>query len=1003
MPTETEELRLVVRLDDQASSQLQNLRAHLTQLGSGPVSQSMGQATAKATELEKAFGHLSRSALGVGRATMDVAKIIGPLPVAIGVIGYEFIRQLAHMKEWAGQMTAINNAARMAGVSAGNFRGITDGLRQSGINAGDAAGMVQSLTKSISEAIRPGSQLRNELISMAGVNANAMTDALQQLSEMTDATDRMNKIRQMGLDVYANNFNKYHDEMRARAAQLYFLQAFGQQQLINQKGEIHKLDKLTLENMDAEAKKQDALNTALTQEEQTRQRIWDIIKGSIASQETAAVKVATKAEGWGQRRLETFESQRNAGTDFMSRGAGGVTGQLPGTSAVHDFLKAHGLAFQHGGIINRPTPGLVGEAGSEAVMPLDLEHLGVGRTVGSKHVETIGENTKQLKQLNDQMDRILNPSMIDKYARGMGGAGTGVGDGTDGAGPGGTSDGAGPGGTSDGTGPAPGEPGGPTISMESARMGMNPMWDDPTRGSALNRPGGGAMGAMAAGGGLTTGGFAKAPEMQWPAEPGAAGPAGPGYGASGATSATGAGITGNTSIAALEHNPRAQAAIARFAEAFPNVTNPKTQLYSLVRGETNFGHSGMITGKYSGYFQLGPDEAYGRMGLTKQQFAALPFDQQLDAYTANAKRVDPSGQHLTNLGLWNAAGSVGWQTKPLDTIVYDPRKGGFDAKAAAANARTWGAASGQTGGPITIAGIEKYYGRNDPDTNRQIAAAGVAGQMQVASTDPTSGVTATATAARPMGIGPFNQKLSLTGSGINPEVLAEAAKLAGTGNEGALRDYIRKQGLDADKYDCGEFIAAVMKKGGAGGQIPGHYQAASSFLKVGTTVPGGLAAAQPGDIITKIHDRNNPSRALSPGETGGHQAAIGPLGVHDGLVDIFAADTAQRTQVSVKNPGYWKDFRVGRLAPDANAAPPKSDWPNVPTEDTATTLDKMMAGENKGGDSSGTITIKHGGQKSAETKDKKPAFKDVPDNRQGTMLPADAGPKAADTSAHVQG
>jgi hypothetical protein len=999
MPTETEELRLVVRLDDQASGQLQNLRAHLSQLGSGPVSQGMGQATAKATELEKAFGHLSRSALGVGRATMDVAKIIGPLPVAIGVIGYEFIRQLAHMKEWAGQMTQINNAARMAGVSAGNFRGITDGLRQSGINAGDAAGMVQSLTKSISEAIRPGSQLRNQLISMAGVNANAMTDALQQLSEMTDATDRMNKIRQMGLDVYANNFNKYHDEMRARAAQLNFLQVFGQQQLINQKGEIHKLDKLTLENMDAEAKKQDALNTALTQEEQTRQRIWDIIKGSIASQETAAVKVVTKAEGWGQRRLETFESQRNAGTDFMSRGAGGATGQLPGTSAVHDFLKAHGLAFQHGGIVTGRTPGLVGEAGSEAVLP--LEHLGVGRTVGSKNIETVGENTKQLKQLNDQMEQILNPSMISKYAQGMGGLvpGDGTGDGTGT----GTGTGAGPGGTSgtDGTDtPAPGTPGGETVSMESARIGMNPMWDDPTRGQAANRPGGGAMGAMAAGGGLTTGGFAKAPAMQWPAEPGAAGPAGPGYGASGPTSAGGPGISGATSIAALERNPAAQAAIARFAAAFPNVTNPKTQIYSLVQGESALGHIDMVTkSQYAGYFQLGSDEAYGRMGLTKQQFSALPFDQQLDAYTANAKRVDPTGTHLTNLGLLNAAGSMSWQTKPLGTVVYQA-----GTKEAYANRNTWGKASG-AGGSSTIAGIEAYYGRNDPETNRQIAAAGVSKETQVASTDPTSGVsqTATATAPRPMGIGPFNQKLSLTGSGINPEVLAEAAKLAGTGNEGALRDYIRKQGLDADRYDCGEFIAAVMKKGGAGGQIPGHYQAASSFLKVGETVPGGLAAAQPGDIITKIHDRNT-GRALSPGETGGHQAAIGPLGVHDGLVDIFAADTAQRTQVSVKNPGYWKDFRVGRLAADPNAAPPKTDWPtSAPTEDTATTLDKMMAGEGKGGDTSGTITIKHGGQKSAATKDKKPAFKDVPDNRQGAMLPADAGPKAADPAAHVQG
>jgi hypothetical protein len=142
--------------------------------------------------------------------------------------------------------------------------------------------------------------------------------------------------------------------------------------------------------------------------------------------------------------------------------------------------------------------------------------------------------------------------------------------------------------------------------------------------------------------------------------------------------------------------------------------------------------------QYAGYFQLGSDEAYGHMGLTKQQFAQLPFDKQMDAYTKWAKRNDPTGEHLTNLGLFNAASNIKLQTAPLDKVVYHASGGtAFEAKAARANAPTWGRYSpGGAGGDITIGGIEKYYGRGDEATRREIAeAGGAAAPVETAQAD----------------------------------------------------------------------------------------------------------------------------------------------------------------------------------------------------------------------------------------------------------------------------
>lgn len=198
---------------------------------------------------------------------------------------------------------------------------------------------------------------------------------------------------------------------------------------------------------------------------------------------------------------------------------------------------------------------------------------------------------------------------------------------------------------------------------------------------------------------------------------------GPGYSGfnTGATDANS--ITGTTSIAALQNNVAFQQQLQNFQQTFPQVPNATTQLYSMMAGESSFrSDPSTINGQYSGYFQLGKN-VYQPMGLTAQQFAALPADQQLAAYTDKLSRENFSG---TNLGLYNAAGSNPWQNQPDSTVVYPA--GSAEANS---NYNTWVKSSEALGGPqgaATVGGIKAYYARNDAAVNAQIQANPATGQ-----------------------------------------------------------------------------------------------------------------------------------------------------------------------------------------------------------------------------------------------------------------------------------
>ena len=302
---------------------------------------------------------------------------------------------------------------------------------------------------------------------MAGPQfAGAMLNSLDTLAKMRDETDRINYLRHQGLNVYANEFARHHDEMRARYSQLLYLQQFGAEQLINQREDLHKLDKTTLDNMAAEAKKQDELNKALSEEEATRTRILDIIRlRSYCRQDTWVAKMATRAEKGVLRSLEESEAGLRQ-SQKRSRG------RCAGVRKIAGCARCCQRAFNTA-VVTKPTFGKRGRrrAGPEAIIPLG--QLGADNEKAIKLLPlSEGENTRQLALLNDQLEDILNPSIsqaVQGMGGGVGGGGFGGGGGGGGGGPGGT--GTGPDGTTGVTTPAPAAPIGITGAPVGGVMG----------------------------------------------------------------------------------------------------------------------------------------------------------------------------------------------------------------------------------------------------------------------------------------------------------------------------------------------------------------------------------------------------------------------------------------------------------------------------------------------------------------------------------------------------
>jgi hypothetical protein len=982
MATEEQVLTLTTEFNDQASAAIAGVRQAIAQLSGPAMREAQRRMNEDTREFEDGIRSLGREALGVGRNFGDLVKVFGSLPIGVGLMAYEAYRATRSMTEWSRSIVDMNNSAKMAGLSFGVFKGVSDQLDVMAGVARDRGPDLIAFNRAFTETMVVAGK-GNALLSLAPPGFAAdMARALNSMRGMTDETDRLNAIIDLGEATHRAALKDGMNEESATFYQQRVLDSFHAGFLMTVHGHLSKEQARQLEARNGIATAATKLSTEIVKENQLRHEIIDEWQKMLAGPETEMIKIlesfelailhamqgllgekASPASDFGietpklspeeQKGLERIQRANPAGANPVLTAPGRSLAEQLGIGSI-------GGAGPTGSATNAAKFYGFTDAADNTSFADDWRR---SENVEDNRTKIFDQNTNQVHDLNTNLQRIINQT---RGGRGGGGAGDlagqlGLGSIGGGGGGGGGYRGTGPTGT-DGTGPTTpppppvtgptgtplaavtgGQPFGINVSPErfSEITGLPPSFMNVSAGqrayargiSTGMGPGGVGLGGQFVGG---------KPPVSWPttATPGSGG----GFGATGTVTGTGASISGATSVANLEHNSQAQAAIARFAAENPNVTDAKTQLYSLVAGESGFGRDMSPGRKYSGYFQMGQDETFAATGqhISGSQLAAMSFDQQLDIYS---KWVHHASPNATNLGLFNAASNPRFQTASDDTVVYHA-----GTRAAQQNAATWGKYSpGGPGGDITVGGIKKYYSRGDPDTNRQIAAAGTpaattavtlasTGGPQVTETLPSGAqvIRGAATTNPVTGVSSSNPLLTginpTTGGSIDKAVLQQAAQIAQLGNTKAtqgeawqqVKSYITSQGLTySTGEDCAEFVTAVLARsqhlppGTLPAGVKGDYPSAASYLHYGDQVDA--AHAQPGDVLSKWG--------------GGHAMIVGPDGYNPAThtLDILSANNDRRVTVHVGADGkiidsYYNNFRIGHL----NVGPPKTPGADTP-------------------------------------------------------------------------
>ena len=483
MPTEQEELRLTVSLVDNASAGLTKLREQITGLSSGQAKQAMESFQRSQKDMAEQIRQVAAAALGGEKAMLGFIARFGALGLAASA-------GVAAMKQISQGLTDIGNLSKRIGVGGAEIKNVTDQMARFGVSAQESTALIEGLTKAQVAWGRMGSAQYQELMRLAGPYIENMKANLRELQHTKDLGERINIVNRMRADIEKN---RYEQDIKrgkdAGEAQRDAAQA-GQEWLAhaNISGEtlvkVHgKLRALTAEQKqiyDAQIAAADNLT------DEFNKAYASITKASTALSTMFSPGLVSLINN-----TATDIERIAAGADKLQKMLGGGGEQAPDTDPMgqasswvwkkllgeKDFNRVFPSSFNQrfgawpeppkmagGGIVNRATMAMIGEAGPEAVVPLGRGGDMFGGEATKDNTRETSDNTKQLKELNDTLFAMLHPG----GGVGGGGGGRGIGGG---------------GGGSRGDGPSNGPSNGPS-----------PNSDGPTPTSPFTTPGPGRPG-----------------------------------------------------------------------------------------------------------------------------------------------------------------------------------------------------------------------------------------------------------------------------------------------------------------------------------------------------------------------------------------------------------------------------------------------------------------------------------------------------------------------------
>jgi hypothetical protein len=248
MPTEQEELKLIVSFVDNASAGIAKLRQELQQASSGSSLQAFDRIRRESKEVAEVTKGLGTQIEGAFRQLGQLRAGLGAATIGMTAFGYAVIRQIQAIKDYAAGLNNIAIAAHQIGVSPGTLKNLTEQFEAVGVSANEVVASVGAIQGKIAELQRPGSQLWHDMVAGAGaagsVAARIMDEFLKRLAGARSEVDQLNMIRQAGENIYQNRLRDTGNQQEAIAARNSFWAKLGYDARL---AEIKQLQEMTAE------------------------------------------------------------------------------------------------------------------------------------------------------------------------------------------------------------------------------------------------------------------------------------------------------------------------------------------------------------------------------------------------------------------------------------------------------------------------------------------------------------------------------------------------------------------------------------------------------------------------------------------------------------------------------------------------------------------------------------------------------------------------------------
>src|SRR6516164_5088663 len=186
MPTEQEELKLIVTLVDNASAGLDKIVEKTKEMGGAHVKEAHAKMTEGSKELTKVFKEMTG---GFGEATKAFGLFSGGLIGGIAGLATFALstgESIKKLKELANELRSTSQAARAIGVDPVQMKSIIEQFEAIGVNADQTKANIARMSEAIADMSRQGSAMRQWFLHQAGPTPQAqgaMRDFLQQMQE----------------------------------------------------------------------------------------------------------------------------------------------------------------------------------------------------------------------------------------------------------------------------------------------------------------------------------------------------------------------------------------------------------------------------------------------------------------------------------------------------------------------------------------------------------------------------------------------------------------------------------------------------------------------------------------------------------------------------------------------------------------------------------------------------------------------------------------------------